>query len=903
MTADSFQLLPLDAGANFRTFVQPLVGNTDTLVPPLSPAAGLFRAMADVGFEPQLIVDPIGNTYGQPLLDAISDTPPSAPYYLATNVFPLDLAADNPTAQLAIELTEATGTGAPVDAGISLTWGSWLLFAKAASSCTDELSSECVLAAAEALVADGFDGGGLYAADPACKALLSVSPEGFRYEEELTNPTDGVFNCDPENLVTVTGADVQEFVGFTISGLVTAGIYALLACGLTLTYTTTGIFNWAHGALVAVGAFTYWQLAIDWGLPAPVAIIICLLVVGPIVGVLLERVIMHRLEGTSEATKMVVTLALLLGLVAGINWIWEPNQARLVPALFSGRAVTLVDQRIPINDIIVIVTALGVAVALRMLLYRTRAGVEMRAIVDDRTLGTLNGVSPAATASRSWAIGTTMAVLAGIFIAPRGNLSAQVLALLIVNAYAAAVIGRLRSLPMTFLGAVLLGLANDYAQGYIGSNPSIPGSQYLLGLVTVLPVVVLFVALQFLPQERLRGARVLRVKEVSTTPSWRGIGVLAGGVVAVAVALPPLLSAGDLNRMTKVWGIALIALSLVPLVGWAGRLSVCPLSFAAVGAIVVAHVGGDGSPVSIMLGMAVAGAVGALVSLTAIRLSGLYLALATAAFAVMLEVWVFRLPSFTAVLRVPFTDTDLYRQDIEIFQGSNLTVRRFDAFGIDTAGDHAFFVFGGILFAAAAIAAAAIRRSDFGLRLVALKDSPVGYATTGLNQRLTTMLVFALSGAIAGLGGALYGGAIQRPAPEAFSFFSGLGILLAVVIAGVNSIGSALVAGGFIGAPALGNIFPSLSQLTNTLIATAGIGLGEDPRGVVPARIRPLWDPVVKAPARPRRRARRTGGRLRPHRHRRHQRVGLHGRRGGPLHRCSQGRRPCRARARAQDRT
>ncbi|MCB0976130.1 MAG: ABC transporter permease [Acidimicrobiales bacterium] len=641
---------------------------------------------------------------------------------------------------------------------------------------------------------------------------------------------------------------MNEFIGFTVSGLVSAGLYAIVACGLTLTYTTTGIFNWAHGALVAVGAFSYWQFAVDWGLPTPLAAAICLLLVGPLMGVTLEAVIMHRLEGTSEATRMVVTLALLLGVLAGMNWIWPPSQQRLVPRIAGGHVLTVLGQRVPYSDILVIATGLLVAVGLRTLLYRTRAGVEMRATVDDRTLATLNGASPSRTAMRSWAIGSTLAVLAGILIAPRGALSATTLALLIVNAYAAAVIGRLRSLPMTFVGAVILGLATGYAQGYVGSRQDITGYQYLVGLVNVLPVVVLFVALQFLPQSRLRGARVLRVKEVSSRPTWPGTLVLAVSVVIVAVAVAPLLSPGDLNSVTKVWGLAIVALSLVPLVGYGGRLSVCPLSFAAIGAVVVSHLGGSGNPVVIIWAVLIAAACGAVLSLTVIRLSGLYLSLATAAFAVMLDNWILTLPKFTAVIRVPFTDVTLYRHEITIFEGGSLDVRRPSFFGVHTTGDHAFFIYGAVVFALVTLVVAAVRRSDFGLRLIALKDSPVGYATLGLNGRLTSMAVFAFSAGLAGLGGAVYGAAIQRPSPNVFSFFSGLSILLAVVILGVNSIGAAAAAGVFVGGPALTNLFPGLAQLSSTLIGTAGIGLGDNPNGAVPAEMRPRWRPVPRAP-------------------------------------------------------
>jgi branched-chain amino acid transport system permease protein len=639
---------------------------------------------------------------------------------------------------------------------------------------------------------------------------------------------------------------VHDFIGFTIAGLVTAGVYAIVASGLTLTYTTTGVFNWAHGAVVAVGAFAYWQFTVEWGLPVPVGIVACL-VLGVAIGMAIETAVTHRLEGTSESTKMVVTLALLLGLIAAMNWIWDPSVARYVPQLFSGHQVTVAGQRIPYHDIVVITTALGVAVGLRYLLFRTKAGVEMRATVDDRTLAVLNGVSPARTAMRSWAISGASAVLAGMLIATRASLSATALSLLIVNAYAAAIIGRLRSLPLTFLGAVIIGLLGAYGQGYLASGTSTPGVQYLSGLITVMPAVVLFVALQFLPQDRLRGARTARTREIATPPTWRGSATLAASVIAATILVAPLLSTADLNSVTKVWGLAIVALSLVPLVGYAGQLSVCPLSFAAVGAIVASHLGSSGNPAVLVVVVVVSAGVGALVSLTAIRLSGLYLALATAAFAVMLDNWIFRLPSFTVVVRVPFTDATLYRHTVELVPGSNLTIERFRLFGIDTSSDHAFVVFGAVVFGLAVLAVTLVRRSDFGLRLVAVKDSQVGYATLGLNHRRTTMAAFALSAGLAGLGGAVLGAAIQRPPASAFSFFAGLTVLLAVVVLGVNSIGSSVGAGLFVGAPALGNLFPSLAELSATLVATAGIGLGKNPNGIIPSDLRPAWNPVARS--------------------------------------------------------
>jgi branched-chain amino acid transport system permease protein len=108
---------------------------------------------------------------------------------------------------------------------------------------------------------------------------------------------------------------VQQFLIFTVAGLSSAGIYAISASGLTLKYTTTGVFDWAHGAMGTLAAFVYWQLRFEWNWPAPIAFALCVLVLAPLCGVALQRLVMGPLRGTSEATRLVVTLALALLLI------------------------------------------------------------------------------------------------------------------------------------------------------------------------------------------------------------------------------------------------------------------------------------------------------------------------------------------------------------------------------------------------------------------------------------------------------------------------------------------------------------------------------------------------------------------------------------------------------------
>ena len=99
---------------------------------------------------------------------------------------------------------------------------------------------------------------------------------------------------------------MEQFLQYTILGLVIGGVYGIAASGLVVTYTTSGIFNFAHGAIAMLAAFTYWQLRFGWGWPAPLALLVVLGVLAPLLGALLYRVVMRGLRGTSEVTKIVV---------------------------------------------------------------------------------------------------------------------------------------------------------------------------------------------------------------------------------------------------------------------------------------------------------------------------------------------------------------------------------------------------------------------------------------------------------------------------------------------------------------------------------------------------------------------------------------------------------------------
>ncbi|HMJ78296.1 MAG TPA: ABC transporter permease [Iamia sp.] len=619
---------------------------------------------------------------------------------------------------------------------------------------------------------------------------------------------------------------METFLVFTIVGLSLAAIYAVISSGLVLTYATTGIFNFAHGAIGMLAAFTYWQLRFDWGWPAPIALGLVLLVLAPAFGLLLERVVMRGLVGTSEATKLVVSISLLVGTIGLANLVWEPGKSRPNSKFFDGERVDLGVTTITYHQAITIVTAVVVALGLRFLLYRTRIGVSMRANVDDRSLTLLNGARPDRIALLSWAVGCSLAAVGGILIAPSLSLESASLSLLIVNAYAAAIFGRLRSLPLTFVGAIVIGLTEGYLAAYLPSN------QYLAAFRSAAAAIILFLVLLALPNPRLRTRSHLR--EFFPAPSTSGMAMLAGGVVVSAIVMVTTMDSSSLITYGQIFPLAIVALSLVPLVGYAGQISLAQLSFAGVGAIAAAHHGQGGSPLGILLAMVFAAAVGGLVALPVLRLSGIYLALATAAFAVALDRWIFNLPDF-----------DIGPVHISLFELGSTSIEPLSIFGyeFDTRGSQV--ILSAVAFAVVALLVAAVRRSPFGRALVAMRDSEAACATFGLNLMWPRLAVFMLSASIAGLGGALYGMQLGTVSPERFNLVTGLPLFVLVVVGGAGLVGAALFAGfslyGLIPlTSALGTLVAKINTVTPGL---TGIGLGRNPSGVLPIiqrRLAPL---------------------------------------------------------------
>jgi branched-chain amino acid transport system permease protein len=598
---------------------------------------------------------------------------------------------------------------------------------------------------------------------------------------------------------------MTAFLAFTILGLVTGGGYAVAASGLVLTYSTTRVFNVAHGAIAMVMAFLFWQLTVPFGLAGWLAVLLVVGVAAPLLGALAERLMMRHLADAPAGTALVVTVGLLVMLIGAAQAIW-PATARPVEPFFGQRGFAVGTAFVTYHDVLTVAAAALAAAALYGLLTFTRIGIAMRASVDNRGLLQLYGVRTGVLSALSWAIGAALAALAGILLTPVVGLTYVDLTLLVISSYAAAVAGRLRSLPWTFGVALLLGLAQSYAVGYL------PPKEYLSGLRAAIPALFLFAALLLSPQARLRIGQIKGLSGVPVPGARRAAmtgAVLVGAVAALAVAIP----AAQADRLALAFIYGVVMLSLIPLTGYAGYVSLTQLTFVGIGAITVARIGSP-SPLSLLAAAAVSAVVGALVALPALRLQGLYLALSTLAFGLLMDKLVFQ-------------------ADFAFGFNGSLSVPRLRLPGLDLRGERAYLLLSAAVFVLMGLAVLALRRSRYGRILLAMRDSPAGCATLGLNLRWTRVRLFALSAAIAGLAGGLFGGLRQTVAATDFQLFNSLPLLLLAVVAGVTSVSGAALGGMMLVLlPVVASEFPALGGLVFLAVGIASVGLGRDPGGV-----------------------------------------------------------------------
>ncbi|MGH9037896.1 MAG: ABC transporter permease subunit [Acidimicrobiia bacterium] len=611
---------------------------------------------------------------------------------------------------------------------------------------------------------------------------------------------------------------------FIITGIATGSVYGIAAMGLVLTYKTSGIFNFAHGALAAASAYAFYELHVQHGLPWPLATLLCVAVLGPLAGFCVEY-FARRLATVTSAMRIVGSIGLLL-VIQGAAHVRYGTTAINFPPFLPLRLFRVGGVFLTADRIIVTVLGLVVVVTLFTFFRFSRLGLYLRAVVDNPGLLDLAGTSPRQIRRVSWAIGCAFASLSGILLAPLIGLDAILLTLLVVQAFGAAAVGGFTSLPLTYVGGLIIGVVGALSTKYVADFPS------LAGLPPSLPFLVLFAALLLTPRGRLVDAAPRRSVggDAKLPPAvvWAGRGLLLAGLVAaphvVGTRLPVYISALI---------FALMFISLRPLIRTSGQVSLCHAAFAAIGAAAFAHLTtGLGLPwaVAFLAAGLCTVPVGAFLALPAIRLPGLYLALATFGFGILVERMVFG-------MGIMFGYT------------GRRAVPRPDVPGIDFGSDTSFYYLCLAVVVAAAAGMSLMYRSRLGRLLEGLAESPVALTVLGANTAVSRLLVFCISAFVAGLAGALFASAAGTVSGVGFGAFLSLTMVAVLMISGRGEMASVFVAAAVVA------VVPSYIRSSTYLefqpVAFGLLAMYAATRPSGEGRISALWSRVFDRQPRP----------------------------------------------------
>ncbi len=552
---------------------------------------------------------------------------------------------------------------------------------------------------------------------------------------------------------------MSTLLPYIIIGVAIGSVYGLAGVGLVLTFKTSGIFNFAHGALATIAAYVFYALWVQAGLPWPVGAIIAVFVLGPLLGIIFES-FARGLSRTTIVWGVVATIGVLLSVEAVCTLIYG-TVVRQYPHFLSVSTFQLFGTAVTYEQLITFLISLGATAGLYLFFRMARMGKAMRAVVDDPNLLDLSGTSPARVRRLAWIIGCTFAMISGLLLAPSVGLSASALTLLVVEAFGAAAIGGFSSLPLTWVGGLVIGIAESIITKYV-STTSIWG-----GLPATLPFIILFLVLLLYPRRQLVSRQVALVRRPLAWKLPNKVQVPLGVAVLVFLIFVPQFAGFHLGSWTIFLAYVILFLSLSLLVRTSGQVSLCQMGFAAIGVVAFSKLtlsaGIPWLPALLLSGL-VAVPIGALLAIPAIRLSTLYLALATFGFGLVLS--------------------DMFYQSSLMFTvtatGIAVPMPHLSWLSVDSPKGFYYVTLAALVIVA--IVVVALVRGRLGRILRGMAESPTALASSGTSINVTRVLVFCISAYLAAIAGAFIGMTLQTVNGQSFDPFLSLTLLAVIMI-------------------------------------------------------------------------------------------------------------------------
>ena len=544
-----------------------------------------------------------------------------------------------------------------------------------------------------------------------------------------------------------------------LNGLASASSLFLVAAGLSLIFGVTRIVNFAHGSLFMLGMYLAVALAPQLGfwLSVPLAALAV-----AAFGALVEALLLRRLYGAPELLQLLATFALVLVIKDFTLWAWGPEDILGPRAPGLAGAVSIAGRQFPEYDLFLIFFGPLVLGALWFLLTRTRWGTLVRAATQDREMAGALGVNQRWLFTSVFALGAFLGGLGGAVQIPREPATLAIDLQIISDAFVVVVVGGLGSIPGAFLAALLIGEIKSFCIGLGYSKITLVVEFIVMAVVLVLRPWGL---LGRMPAQA-RGAGALEPPLV--LPSRTLLAALAA--LAFGLALVPTVQTGyTLVLLTDILLFALFAVSLHFIMGPGGLHSFGHAAYfglGAYGAGLLVHKGGVPMEAALLAAPWLA-AFGALVfGWFCVRLSGVYLAMLTLAFAQIAWSVIYQWDTFTG--------------------GSNGIVGIWPAAWLSSKTAYYYLTLAACVGGIALLWR--ILYSPFGYAVRAGRDSPLRADAIGIDVRAWHWAAFTFAGLFAGLAGALYAFSKGSISPEALSVTRSVDGLVMVLLGGIQTL-------------------------------------------------------------------------------------------------------------------
>jgi branched-chain amino acid transport system permease protein len=559
-------------------------------------------------------------------------------------------------------------------------------------------------------------------------------------------------------------------------GLAIGSVYGLTAMGLVLTYRTSGILNLAHGATGMVGTYVFWQAQGRWGWPIGFALLLSLGVAAPALGVISYAVIFRWVKNRSTAHQLTAAVALMLGLQGLASVVWGTFSVE-VPSIFPFHLY-----KVP-GDLVVSSEQLGTiavtvvtSAAVWWYIQHTRFGLRTRAVVDREFIAELTGEDTTRVHMINWGLAAMIATISGILISTVTLLDPVTLTLIVIQAMAVAVVGRLRSLPVTYVAGLGLGILEAALAKYLPAGAIAQGlkisASFLVLYVVLIAGSYLFGA-DFIPRPSRLQSDAGGLGHTDATRIGPALVLMGLVVVAVWPATP-----FQRFLITSAIISAIALLGFVLITGFGGAVVVCQASFQGLAAIGFARMVAEWHwPLAVALIGAplVAVVAGLMVAVPAARLTGLPLALLTLAFALFIDNFVFKVPEIGGTY-------------------AGFKVPRPSMFGLDLSSD---IVFAYVCLAVLLVAVFVVRNLASGRSgrvFGAVKYAPLAAAAYGTTIWRVRLPQFMLSSLLAGISGVLIAIQVQSVSAIQFGINQSILLLVIAVLGGIGRLHGPLLA-------------------------------------------------------------------------------------------------------------